>query len=508
MLNSLLKDLFLWLYSLFLDLISYCANALLGVMTTNLAFFENSVPVVGSLYGIMRAVGWGLLIGNCVFQAMRAMCAGLGFESENPAILLIRTGIYGFLLIFSRSICDICLSIGGKVIELIGIPENIDLSFPTEAAFGAGDSSWLLVIIIGFVLGFQLIKLFFEIGERYVVVAILTLMCPVGLAMGGSKTTKDICTGYLRCFGSMILLMVMNVVFLKLILSGLSIMPTGALVLPWCVLLTGIARVARKADSLLSKIGLNPATTGDPLSHGGGKFIAMMAARSIMNSAMKSKSTVGKNTASSKNNSNFMAGNNRNNSAYTGGNQNSNFANRANSQTTGNTQSSANNGSNMNNTASSNATAVGNAFSGGSVNNMPGGNTRVNTNRFGAAPVTGQMKQNGSMQGNRATNSQKRSAGAGTQAQKSSSQQPISQANKPVNQRNSPVTGNKPHNNAGRFGSGMRFNANKNRTSIPKTETLRTNANSAVRFGQSAKPPEKSAPEVVPPTDTEENKNV
>ena len=271
-----------WIYGLFLDLMSYCANALLGIMSTDLAFFETSVPIVPNLYKIFVAIGWGLLIGNCAFQCMKAMFAGLGFETESPAILLMRTFLFGFLLIFSGDICEIGLSIGKRVIDLLGIPSSVTLTLPNDSMFSGVGSSWLLVIIIGFILGFQLIKLFFEIAERYVVVAVLTLLCPVGLAMGGSKSTKDICSGFIRMYASMIVMMVMNVLFLKLILSALATMPTGALVLPWCLLVVGIAKTARKADNMISRIGLNPAITGDPLGAGRGFITMAMAARTIM----------------------------------------------------------------------------------------------------------------------------------------------------------------------------------------------------------------------------------
>lgn len=277
-----------WIYGMFLDLIAFVANALLGVMSTDLEFFETSVPIVITFYNIFVAVGWGLLIGNCAFQAMKAMFSGLGFEGESPAILLVRTGIFGFLLVFSKQICEIGLGIGKQVIELIGIPDHIEITMPDENNFGSVGSSWILVIIVGFILGFQMIKLFFEIGERYTIVAVLTLLCPIGLAMGGSKSTKEICAGYIRTFASMLVMMVMNVLFLRLILSALSTMPGDELVLPWCVLVVGLARVARKVDNLISKIGLNPAITGDPLGHGGHAMATVMAVKSIV-SAFGSK---------------------------------------------------------------------------------------------------------------------------------------------------------------------------------------------------------------------------
>ena len=162
MLEGILQGLCEWIYGLFLDLIAYCANALLGVMTTDLTFWETSVPVVTTLYQIFVAVGWGLLIGNCAFQAMKAMFAGFGFETESPAVLVLRTALFGTLLIFSRDICDIGLSIGKKVIDLVGIPTSVALTFPDGSYFTGVGASWLLVIIIGFILGFQLIKLFLK----------------------------------------------------------------------------------------------------------------------------------------------------------------------------------------------------------------------------------------------------------------------------------------------------------------------------------------------------------
>lgn len=386
MLEGILKGLLQWVYGLFLDLISYCANALLGIMSTDLAFFEHSVPIVPSLYQIFVAVGWGLLIGNMAFQSMKAMFAGLGVETESPLILMLRTFLFGTLLIFSKDICDIGLSITKNVIDLLGIPKNIELTMPDETYF-TGSSSWLLVIIVGFILGFQLIKLFFEIGERYVIVAILTLLMPVGLAMGGSKSTRDICSGYMRTYASMLVLMVTNVLFLKLILSALAAMPMGALVLPWCLLVVGLARTARKADNLIARIGMNPAMTGDPLGTGRGMVMAAMAARTIMYATNRGGSSRSKgnstDTNSTTNNNrshknggapNNQAGNKATNNVYNGsGNKGGN----------GSVNNANVNNSNVNNGSVNNNSSHQNGFS-------KGGNSRSNVNsnnsaRFGSA---------------------------------------------------------------------------------------------------------------------------
>lgn len=407
MLEGILQGLFQWIYGMFLDLIAYCANALLRVMTTDLQFWETSVPVAVTLYQIFVAVGWGLLLGNCAFQAAKAMFAGFGFETESPVVLLLRTALFGTLLIFSKDICEIGLSIGKNVINLLGIPTSVTITFPDEGFFASIGASWLLVIIIGFILGIQIIKLFFEIAERYVVVAILTLLAPVGLAMGGSKSTKDICAGFLRTYASMIVMMVMNVLFLKLILSGMSTMPTGDMVLPWCLLIVGIAKVARKADNLISKIGLNPATTGDPLGHGRGGMIALMAVRSIVHTASRvgrGKSAGGK---ASGNSGTVPPGRNTVHSSVGGtniGGANSSTVEHNDARTNANSQ----NGQNVRNSQNSHFGAAGNTVnshtaasshfgsssyenakstgnvSAGNVHFSSTGSTKVNKSRFGS----------------------------------------------------------------------------------------------------------------------------
>ena len=381
MINLILKDLVLWLFGLFLDLMNYCADVLLGLMNTDLAYFESNVPIIVKLYGVFVAIGWGFLIGNCAFQCLKAMFAGLGFETESPAILLVRTLLFGFILIMSKQVCEIGLSIGKTLMELIGLPEKASITFPDDSMFPDLTSSWLLIVIIGVLIGAQLIKLFFEIGERYVVVAILTLFSPIAFAMGGSRSTKDICSGFIRTYASMILLLVSNVLFLKLIYSALSSMPDGIMILPWTVLIVGIARVARKADNLLSKIGLNPSFTGDPLGNGMGKAAAFMAARSILSSATHSANRHS-NTAG-KSRSEFKANN-------TG-----NMHNRSNasSRNTAQNSSRANARVNSNVNAASNAGVNNTVRNSSSVNSADFGKTAVtgtNSNRFGGNKTPGQ----------------------------------------------------------------------------------------------------------------------
>ena len=260
----------------------------------DLAFFESALPVTHDIFSIVIASGWALLLGNLVFQAAKSMMAGLGFEADDPRELFTRTFVFAFFLLSSRQICAIGLGLSATLMQLLQIPDAVNITIIDENAFGIG-ASWLLVIIFTFVMLWQLVKLFLQVGERYFLVGLLTIMAPWAFAMGGSKSTADIFKGWVRMFASMCLMMVLNVVILKLMLSAVSSLPSGADSVPWMILIVAIARVGRKIESVIVKVGLNPALTGDGLGRGLPGMLSYMvirgAASKVLNTAGGSKST-------------------------------------------------------------------------------------------------------------------------------------------------------------------------------------------------------------------------
>ncbi len=98
---------------------------------------------------------------------------------------------------------------------MLQIPNAVNVQLVDESVFGSLTAAWLLVIIFGVIIMFKVFKLLLEIAERYVILAMLTITAPLAFAMGGSKSTSEIFTGWCRMFGSMCLLMVTNVIFFK-----------------------------------------------------------------------------------------------------------------------------------------------------------------------------------------------------------------------------------------------------------------------------------------------------
>ena len=292
MLELLFQGFIEWIYGLILECWEYFASVLFDLMSLDFAYLREHMPVIDTIRQIVLGVGWALLIGNLVFQATRGMAAGLGFDAEDPKLLFTRTFAFSFLLVASPQICELGLNMTSTVIELLQMPDAVDVTFADEASFGGLTGSWLLVVICGIIVMFQTFKLIMEMAERYFILAVLTITSPLAFGMGGSRNTSDIFTGWCRMFGSMCLLMATNVMFVKMLLSVLSYYPSGLDVLPWMVLVVTIVKVAKKADSILARIGLNPAMTGDPLGRGFPGAMTMMVVRSLVSNAAH---TIGRN---------------------------------------------------------------------------------------------------------------------------------------------------------------------------------------------------------------------
>lgn len=250
------------------EMVEKLLRQLMTLLRVDTSYFASRVPVVKDIATILLAIGWALLIGNLAYQALRSMASGVGIEAEEPGRLFLRTAMFSFLLVCSRQICNIALSLSAVIMRMLEVPKAVTFTPFNEDFFSElPNAGWLVVIVVNVYIQWQIIKLFFEVAERYVILCVLIYCASLAFAMGSSKSTAEIFRGWLRMFASMCTLMVLNVMLVKMLLSAMSNSPTGVAIVPWIMLITGIVRVAKKMDSIILRIGLNPAITGDPLGH-------------------------------------------------------------------------------------------------------------------------------------------------------------------------------------------------------------------------------------------------
>lgn len=281
MLELIFRGFLEWVYVLLVEIWGFIADGLLGIMSMDFAYLQTHVPIIPQMSQLLLAVGWALLMGNLVFQALKSMAAGLGFEGEDPKLLFSRTFVFAFLLMASPQICRIGLDLTSNIMDLLSVPNATDVGLVDEGIFGTLTAAWIMAIICSVIVMFKVLGLVIEVAERYVILAMLTITAPLAFAMGGSKNTASIFSGWCRMFGSMCLLMVTNLVCCKMLFSVVSTVPSGLDVLPWMVLIFAIVKVAKKSDAIITRIGLNPAITG-----GSAKTLPGMLAYTVARTAV------------------------------------------------------------------------------------------------------------------------------------------------------------------------------------------------------------------------------
>ncbi len=312
MLEPIMKGLIEWGYGLIEDMADYVFGDIIDVMTMDMDYFRKAAPIVNDISEIILALGWALLLGNLVFQTLKSMMSGAGFEGEDPKLLFMRTFAFSFLLLASPRICEMCSKMTATVVAYLNIPRSFAFSPPSGLMFSAaGGVSWLIAIIVSIILIIQLIKLFFDIGERYVIACVLTFMAPLAFAMGGSKNTNDIFKGWCRMYGSMNLMLIMNIIFLKLIMNAMVNMWASNIIV-WLVFVMALTRVARKIDAHIAKIGLNPAQTSNSVGvrfPGGMTMVVVKSIASLVSKNMGGmKSGLGNGNRSGGDNHNHSRG--------------------------------------------------------------------------------------------------------------------------------------------------------------------------------------------------------
>jgi len=457
MLERIFQGLIQWIYGMFLEMVEFFANALLQVFSMDLAYFERVMPVTTTISGIITASGWALLIGNLVFQALKGMMSGLGFEAEDPKTLFARSFVFSFLLLGSRQIADIGFGLAGRVMIILQMPSAVSIRFPTESMFGIG-AAWLLVVIVGFVLMWQIVKLFFVVGERYFIVGLLTIMAPWAFAMGGSRNTADIFKGWVRMYASMCVLLVMNVIMLQLLLSAMGHMPSGVGVIPWLIMVVAIAKVGRTIDSMVARIGLNPAVSSDGRMGRMPGMLSIMAIKSIASSVTRAAGSSAAPAKTSGGGAARAGGGNKSPVPNKGGspsNRSNTQSSSSNSSTTTTPQEQTHNVSNAGTVGTTPANAA-SPTSAASPNTGTAGivpATGAKPDTAGMANATGQ--QSGKTNNLGTAGNQYHSSGGDTvkSGQNSTTQQQSSSAQN-NNSRRSSVTQNNPANRPGLAGTG------------------------------------------------------
>ena len=296
-----------WVASIVTSIMDAVSGIFLNALGTDMTAMEQYFPFVTEAFFIFQYTAWALLFLITVWQLFRVF-GGPVTEAENPWQLLARSAIFAILIGYAKPIFLLALDIarapytalmdatmdpGGFTfagVEQV-LQNGLSTLVSTITVIGP-----LLTIILMISLGWNYFKMLLECVERYVVVGVLCYTSPLAFSMGGSKTTNNVFKGWTRMVGSQLLLLVLNVWFLRAFNStvGQFVGNGGALssgqgsIFLWMFVALAFLKTAQKFDSYLAAMGLNVAQTGSSMG-----MELLMAARVISGVASGGARTAG-----------------------------------------------------------------------------------------------------------------------------------------------------------------------------------------------------------------------
>lgn len=296
-----------WVASIVTSIMDAVSGIFLNALGTDMTAMEQYFPFVTEAFSIFQYTAWALLFLITVWQLFRVF-GGPVTEAENPWQLLVRSTIFAILIGYAKPIFLLALDLARAPYTALMDATMDPGSFTfagVEQVLTNGLSTMvstitvvgpLLTIILMISLGWNYFKMLLECVERYVVVGVLCYTSPLAFSMGGSKTTNNVFKGWTRMVGSQLLLLVLNVWFLRAFNStvGQFIGNGGALstgqgsIFLWMFVALAFLKTAQKFDSYLAAMGLNVAQTGSSMG-----LELLMAARVISGVASGGAKTAG-----------------------------------------------------------------------------------------------------------------------------------------------------------------------------------------------------------------------
>lgn len=293
MLDWIFEGIVTWISSVMTSLMDAVSGLFLDALGTDMVVMEEYFPFVTKAFGILQYTAWALLFLITAWQLFRAF-GGPITDAENPLTLVARSILFAVMIGYAQSIFQMTLDIArapytalmevtmtAEDFTFAGIEEALKNGLVTIVATTSIVGT-LLLVILEISLGWNYFKLLLETVERYVVVGVLCYTSPLAFAMGGSKETNSVFRSWCRMVGSQLILLIMNVWFLRAFGSsvGQFIGNGGALtngqgsIFLWLFCALAFLKCAQRFDSYLSSIGLNVAQTGSSMA-----MEMMMAAR-------------------------------------------------------------------------------------------------------------------------------------------------------------------------------------------------------------------------------------
>ena len=303
MLDWIFEGIVKWVAGVASELMDTVSGLFLDALGTDMTAMEEYFPFVTKAFTVMQYCSWAILFLITVWQLFRVF-GGPITEAENPLTLIARNGLFAVLIAYAKPIFLITLDIArapytalleismtGEDFTFAGVEDTLSNGIASFVAI-TSVIGLLLILILLIALGWNYFKLLLETVERYVVVGVLCYTSPLAFSMGASKATSPVFKSWCRMVGSQLLLLTMNVWFLRgfstsvgqFIGNGGALSNGNGSIFLWLFCALAFLKTAQRFDSYLASLGLNVAQTGSSMG-----MEMLMAARVLSGVASGSK---------------------------------------------------------------------------------------------------------------------------------------------------------------------------------------------------------------------------
>ena len=270
----LFQEIVDWLVEIVGELFKGISVDILTIFSLDLTYFEENVPFIVDIVPILKGFAFGLAFLFFIIAVVKNLAGGMNDEYESIVGLFFGLFLSCLAIGFSQQIIqmefdlftttydklmDIDVGHSGGLAASNVIGDGVLNDF-LNAGKGVGIAIISLFLLIVVVIEF--FKLLIECVERYIIVALCMYFSPLGMSTFVSKNSRKIGIAYLKLTFSQLLMMLMNVIFVKATLSAMQSAGDNDHAVLGVIFIVGIVETAQAIDRYMGKLGLTAVDTG------------------------------------------------------------------------------------------------------------------------------------------------------------------------------------------------------------------------------------------------------
>ena len=308
----MIKIILIFLTDALCGMMETLVNWFLNVFSLDMSKYLEAFPILGDTYDIFKGISYGLILTLTAFALIKFMEPSLfgSMPDETPSGTLLWAGFATLGVYAGNYVLEIIIDIAkAAYMEFDKLGEGkqfilSDIINKGVEAFKLTLAGEFLKFVLVVLCCYELIRLLFEIVERFLLVGVLTFTSPPFFALLASPETRGSFLSWFKMFVSSCVMMALSAYFLRLILialnfsNNISILESPSAYTVRMMLIYGMCKAAQKVDSYLAQIGLGAAQMGSIMDEMASASHAVAGAvTGAKRTAAKTVSVLGSHTA-------------------------------------------------------------------------------------------------------------------------------------------------------------------------------------------------------------------